>query len=82
MGQAGIDNIQTTDIDCFDNENGSVSFEATFDEVFVMPIDTVFSDGIRLYENGAFPAGNICISRWLLLAFIKVALQILVNSSE
>lgn len=61
VAHALVNDLETNDVTCFGFENGSVDFEIELEEVFVEPYDTIFADLDRNYENGAFPAGNICI---------------------
>ena len=61
VGQATVNNIEVTPVSCFGFENASIDFDIELSEDFVEPLDTIFADLDRNYENGALPAGNICI---------------------
>ncbi|MFK8103935.1 MAG: gliding motility-associated C-terminal domain-containing protein, partial [Saprospiraceae bacterium] len=48
-------------INCFGAANGGIEFTINFDPTFVAPADTVITDGITNFINGALPTGDYCM---------------------
>ncbi len=51
----------TTDITCVEAIDGAVNFEITYSNDFLFPADTIITDGINQYTNGALGAGDYFI---------------------
>ena len=52
---------EITDVTCFGNADGAVSFNIAADTGFEMAIDTIISNGLEEFENGELPAGDYCL---------------------
>ena len=59
QGETTINEVM--DISCFGQVDGGVDFSVAFDPLFTPPADTLLSNGISLFTNGALPAGSYCI---------------------
>ncbi|MEM1119068.1 MAG: gliding motility-associated C-terminal domain-containing protein [Bacteroidota bacterium] len=63
-GEIRNGNITITDfqdLNCRDDQDGSITFEVDYQNGFRFPADTFITDGLRFYENGQLPAGNYLI---------------------
>ncbi|MFK7982135.1 MAG: hypothetical protein AB8G86_19300, partial [Saprospiraceae bacterium] len=56
--QGTISIIDTTNLVCAGDENGTINFEIVYENGFRFPADTIITDGQFTYENGRLPAGN------------------------
>ncbi|MFK7936191.1 MAG: SprB repeat-containing protein, partial [Saprospiraceae bacterium] len=61
IAPAIISSTGTTNVTCNGDTDGSIDFAIDFSENFAAPADTIFSDGIRIFNNGELPAGQICV---------------------
>ena len=52
---------ELTDITCFGDIDGTITFNLSPDSQFDMAIDTIISNGLQEFENGALPAGDYCL---------------------
>ncbi len=52
---------EVIDISCFGQVDGGVDFSVVFDPLFTPPADTLLSNGVSTFTNGALPAGSYCI---------------------
>ncbi len=59
QGETTINEV--IDISCFGQVDGGVDFSVVFDPLFTPPADTLISNGISTFTNGALPAGSYCI---------------------
>ncbi len=50
--------INTKNITCVEAVDGAVDFEITYSNEFLFPADTIITDGINQYINGALGAGD------------------------
>lgn len=50
-----------TDVSCFGDADGAVSFTFMPDADFQSPTDTIISDGLQEFTNGQLPAGDYCL---------------------
>jgi gliding motility-associated-like protein len=58
---ANVTVTDTINSSCIGANDGAIDFDIEFENGFVQPADTVFSNGFQTFQNGAFPPGNICI---------------------
>jgi gliding motility-associated-like protein len=52
---------EITDVTCFGDTDGALSFNINPDSGFDMAVDTVISNGLQEFENGSLPAGDYCL---------------------
>lgn len=61
VGTATMTIADTMNVSCYDGSDGAIEFTINYDAAFVLPADTVITDGTYYYENGDLPAGDYCI---------------------
>ena len=58
---ATVTPIDTVHISCAGEQDGALLYSVSFDGAFSAPADTVITDGLAFYPNGALPAGSYCL---------------------
>ncbi len=58
---AMINITDTTALTCAGINDGSIDFTVNYDLAFVLPADTIITDGVNVYTNGNIPAGDFCL---------------------
>ncbi|MFT5165897.1 MAG: hypothetical protein ACI8P3_001128, partial [Saprospiraceae bacterium] len=53
--------VDTTGALCNGGFNGIIDFTISYDIAFILPADTIITDGINNYTNGILPAGDYCL---------------------
>ncbi len=61
IGTATVSITDTSHVSCAGTATGGVDFTVNYDPAFVQPADTVITDGLFEYENGALPVGDYCM---------------------
>ena len=52
---------EVTNVACFGDIDGAISFDISPDSDFDMAIDTIISNGLQEFENGNLPSGDYCL---------------------
>ncbi len=61
VGVATILITDTMDVSCNDGIDGGIQFSVNVSDDFQLPMDTLITDGIDTFENGALPVGDYCV---------------------
>ncbi|MFK7807501.1 MAG: hypothetical protein AB8F74_06805, partial [Saprospiraceae bacterium] len=61
IGTAAVVITDTIPSTCYEADNGSILFEVSFDPAFDGPADTIITNGLQTFENGALPEGDYCL---------------------
>ncbi len=59
--QANVSINSVSDANCFGGADGSVDFSVMYGLGIAMPVDTIITDGVELFENGQLAAGDYCL---------------------
>ena len=61
VGVATILITDTIDVSCNNGIDGGIQFSVNVSDDFQLPMDTLITDGIDTFENGALPVGDYCL---------------------